>query len=200
MIRDLDATLANLLTNQAPPGSELASSEITFDLPDSEWRQRLNDLTVNCYLYDVRENMDLRTTELIVQRSADGLRAARIRPPVRIDCAYAITAWSVANNDPVLEEHRVLSQVLRVLLIHKRIPQTDLVGSMVDQPVPYPIIVAAPDANRNMPEFWRALDQELKPSLNYVVTLGMWLEAVPNPMPRVVEEIVVGAANMDELP
>jgi hypothetical protein len=42
---------------------------------------------VNCYLYDVRENREMRTNEALTVHSADGLRAARIRPPVRIDCA-----------------------------------------------------------------------------------------------------------------
>ncbi len=202
MIRDLDATLAAMLTNQALPGSELAGSVIKFDLPDSEWRQQVSQLTVNCYLYDVRENTDLRTSEPILRRSLDGLRASRIRPPVRVDCAYSITAWSVATTDPVLEEHRLLSQVLRVLLTHRQIPASDLVGSMVDQPPPYPWVIATPDTSRNMPDFWKALDQELKPSLNYVITLAMWIDPIPADAALLpaVQTVVVDAANLDELP
>lgn len=202
MIRDLDDTLAAMLKNRAPAGSELAGAEIKFDLPDSKWRQKLNKLTVNCYLYDVRENTELRTVEPLLRRSADGLRASRLRPPVRVDCGYSITAWSVANTDPVLEEHRVLSQALLVLLQHRRIPQADLQGSMVNQPPPYPTVIAAPDASKNMPDFWKALDQELRPSLNYVVTLGMWLDPVPvdAAMTPVVQTITVDAANLEEQP
>jgi hypothetical protein len=202
VIRDLDDTIAAMLANRAPAGSELAGAEIKFDLPDSQWRQKLNTLTVNCYLYDVRENTDLRTVEPVLRRSGDGTRASRLRPPVRVDCAYSITAWSVANADPVLEEHRVLSQALLVLLQHRRIPTADLQGSMVNQPPPYPTVIAAPDANKNMPDFWKALDQELRPSLNYVVTLAMWLEPTPPDaaLTPVVEEIVVDAANLDEQP
>lgn len=202
MIRDLDDTIAAMLKHRAPVGSELAGADVKFDLPDSKWRQKLNKLTVDCYLYDVRENTDLRTVEPVLHRSADGLRGSRLRPPVRVDCAYSITAWSVSNADPVLEEHRVLSQALLVLLQNKRIPQADLHGSMVNQPAPYPTVIAAPDASKNMPDFWKALDQELRPSLNYVVTLAMWLDPTPPDaaLLPVVQTIGIQAANLEEQP
>lgn len=202
MIQDLDATLSALLKHHAPVGSLLAGADVKFDLPDSKWRTKINKLTVDLYLYDVRENKELRTHEGVMRRSLDGLRAARLRPPVRVDCAYSISAWSVAQNDPVLEEHRLLSEVLLVLLQHPQIPPADLVGTMAGQPPPYPWIVASPDPGRDMSEFWRALDQELKPALNYVVTLGMWLDPIPADaaLTPVVQQIVVTGANMDEKP
>jgi hypothetical protein len=202
VIRDLDDTIAAMLKNRAPVGSELAGADIKFDLPDSKWRQQLHTLTVNCYLYDVRENMELRTAEPVLRRAADGTRASRLRPPIRVDCGYSITAWSVANTDPVLEEHRVLSQTLLVLLQNRQIAPADLQGSMVHQPPPYPWVVAAPNAHESMPEFWRALDQELKPSLNYVVTLAMWLDPVPADaaLTPVVQAVTVTAANLEEQP
>ncbi len=48
----------------------------------------------------------------------------------------------------------------------------------------------------------KALDQELRPSLNYVVTLGMWLDPVPPDagLGRVVDRVVVEAANLAEKP
>lgn len=202
MIRDLDATLSALLRNHAVPGSELAGADIRFDLPDSKWRARVNTLTVDCYLYDVRENRELRTYEGVLKRSADGLRAARLRPPVRVDCAYSISAWSVSQHDPVLEEHRLLSQVLGVLLRFPEIPVADRVGLMTQQPAPYPTVVASPDPGRDMAEFWRALDQELKPALNYVVTLGMWLDPIPADaaLAPLVQSVTVKVANLDEKP
>jgi len=202
MIRDLDDTIASMLKNRAPAGSALAGSVITFDLPDTAWRKNVTNLTVNCYLYDIRENTELRTEQPILRRSADLTRAAHLRPPVRIDCAYSITAWSVSNTDAVLEEHRVLSQALLVLLQNRRILAADLKGSMVNQPNPYPTVVAAPDSTKNNPDFWKALDQELRPALNYVVTLALWLDPVPADltMGRVVEQVVVAGANRDEWP
>jgi hypothetical protein len=202
MIRDLDETIATMLANEAPAASELAAADIKFDLPDSKWRGGVTKLTVNCYLYDIRENREMRTVEPVLRRSQDGTRAGRLRPPVRVDCAYSITAWSVATSDAVLEEHRVLSQVLLVLVHNPQIPAGDLIGSMANQPPPYPSVVATPEATKNMPDFWRALDQQLKPSLNYVVTLAMWPDATPpdNALTRVVDSYVVNAANRDEQP
>jgi len=194
--------MASMLHNRAPAASLLAGALINFDLPDTQWRNTVNKLTVNCYLYDVRENRELRRAESTLYRSADGKKAALRRPAVRVDCAYSITAWSVANKDRVLEEHRVLSQVLLLLLQNPRIPAGDLKGTMLNQPQPYPTVVAAPDSTKNNPEFWKALDQELRPALNYVVTLGMWLDPVPADvdMGRVVEAITYKEGQREEWP
>ncbi len=179
MIRDLDATIQTMLDTLAAPGSELAGADISFDLPDAEWRGSLANLTVNCYLYDVRENLELRTNERLIQRSELGVPMALRRPPVRIDCTYCITAWSPATAESVLEEHRLLSQVLRLLLQNPTIPSGVLQGSLATQIPPYPRVIAAPDAIKNGPEFWGALDQQLKPSLNYIITLAMLLDDEP---------------------
>jgi hypothetical protein len=177
----------------------LAGADISFDLPDADWRGGLETLTVNCYLYDIRENLELRTREPVLQRSPDGTRATRRPPPVRIDCAYCITAWSRATEESVLEEHRLLSQVLLVLLRNPTIPASALQGSLVNQVPPYPTVIAAPDGVKNQPEFWGALDQQLKPSLNYVVTLAVMLDVVSDPLPPVVDEVRVATAHREEL-
>lgn len=200
MIRDLDDTIQALLTDSAPPGSELAGATISFDLPDAEWRQALGNLTVNCYLYDIRENIALRTGEPLLERSLDRTRASRRRPPVRIDCGYCITAWSPATSESVADEHRLLSQVLMVLLQNPTIPQSALRGSLVTQIAPYPTVVALPDGVKNQPEFWGALDQQLKPSLNYVMTIAMMLDPPPSSLGPVVEQVEVDTLHRDELP
>ena len=154
MIRDLDITIQAMLETLAPPGSVLASADVTFDLPDAEWRTGITSLTVNCYLYDVRENREMRTNERLVQRSDTGIPMALRQPPVRVDCTYCITAWSPAENESVLEEHRLLSQVLRLLLQNPTIPPGVLQGSLVTQIPPYPRVIAGPSDIKNMPEFW----------------------------------------------
>ena len=201
MIRDLDLTIRELLDTRAVPGSELAGAEVVFDLPDGTWRAGLAGLTVNCYLYDVRENAALRTQEPLLERSADGTRAVRIRPPARIDCSYCITAWSTATDDPVLEEHRVLSQVLRIILANPSLPTDVLQGTLATQIPPYPTIIAAADGIRTQPDFWDALDQQLKPSLNYVVTLAMLLddERTEDDMAPVVQQVEVIDHHLAEL-
>jgi hypothetical protein len=201
VIGDLDLTVRALLETRAPAGSELAGADVVFDLPDADWRAGLGGLTVDCYLYDLRENAELRTDEPLLQRSADGTRASRLRPPARIDCSYCITAWSTATDEPVLEEHRVLSQIVRILLANPTIPVDVLQGTLATQIPPYPTIIAASDGIRNQPDFWGALDQQLKPSLNYVVTLAMLLddELAEADLGPVVQQVVVDGANLAEL-
>ncbi len=138
----------------------------------------------------------MRTHEPLTVRT--GNTVARIAPPVRIDCAYCITAWSPATTDAVLEEHDLLSQVLLVLLRNPTIPPAALVGSLVGQIPPYPTVIASVDGIvKNHPQFWTALDQKLKPSLNYIVTLAMLLDAIPTGIPTPYKSVVITAGQLD---
>ena len=204
MIRDLDSTIQTLFESQPPfdPTIDPPLSDpvpvISFDLPDADWRLSLEGPTVNFYLYDVRENRKIRTTEPIVQRSPDGTRAFRRQPPARIDCAYCITAWSPAASESVLEEHHMLSQVLTMLLQNRTIPAEMLVGTLENQIPPYPTVIASADGIKNQPEFWGALDQQLKPSLNYVVTLALILDEAPEELPLAVADVDIDTKQFGE--
>lgn len=192
MIKDLDATLLQLLKANALPGSILAGASISFDLPDADWRATLSGPTVNCYLYDIHENLELRTHQPLLARS--GQNVMRMAPPIRVDCAYCITAWSTAASDAVLDEHELLSQVLLALLRNPTLPASILQGSLVGQIPPYPTVIASLDGIvKNHPQFWTALDQKLKPSLNYVVTLAMSLEPGPTAVPTPYASVVITA-------
>jgi hypothetical protein len=191
MIHDLDETIRHLLRQGASAGSSLLNADIKFDVPDAAWRLSLTKLTVNCYLYDINENREMRTHEPLRVRSADHKRVAEIGPPRRVDCSYCITAWSMSTTEPVLEEHRLLSEVLLVILRHPTIPRSMLQGSLVDQIAPYPTVIASQGGEKN-PDFWQALDQRLKPSLNYVVTLAVLLDVIPADaaLPSAVQTVV----------
>ncbi len=195
MVRDLDSTLGVLLKQGAVPGSELAQAKICFDLPDATWRGELSEIghSINCYLYDVHENAELRSHEPLLQRqrSGDELRAVRRRAPVRIDCAYSITAWSPADKEAVLEEHRLLSQALVVLLKHPTIPREVLRGELANQIPPYPTVIAAPNGLEKHSELWSVLEHPVKPSLDYVVTLALMLDQPPAELPLAVEDVAV---------
>ena len=88
MIRDLDLTVRQLLETRAPSGSGSAGADVVFDLPDADWRAGLGRLTVDCYLYDLRENAELRTEEPLLQRSADGTPLACGRRPDRLQLLH----------------------------------------------------------------------------------------------------------------
>ncbi|KUL25590.1 DUF4255 domain-containing protein [Actinoplanes awajinensis] len=184
MIKDLDTTIATLLHGPAA-GPELSHAAITFELPDRAWLQRLaDDLTVNCYLHAVAENLDLRTAEPLLQRSGDGQLATWREPPAHLDCTYAVTAWSRAE-DGTLDEHRLLSQVVRVLLRHREFPRDALAGALVHQPLHSPTGNLGRDGVATRPEFWSALEQRPRPVLVYVVTLAVFVNEPGEPVPTV---------------
>ncbi|MBD2385522.1 Pvc16 family protein [Cylindrospermum sp. FACHB-282] len=85
MLQDLDETLKKLLEvglSQTPIGAV----KISFAAPGSE----VEEQTVNLFLYDIRENLELRSNDWLVQRQGDGT-ALKYQPPARVDCSYLIT-------------------------------------------------------------------------------------------------------------
>jgi hypothetical protein len=178
MIKDLDLTLKSLLTGEADPGSELSQANLSFAVPDEDWQKKGNKLDLNVYLYDIRENRELRTNERQVERNPDG-RVVQWLPPPRIDCSYIITAWNKATSgaeDNELQEHRLLSQVLMVLLKNPFIPADYLQGLLVGQQPRMPMISAQPGRLTEPVEFWNTLNTPVRPSVHCIVTLSLDLD------------------------
>ncbi|MFQ5881379.1 MAG: Pvc16 family protein [Candidatus Methylomirabilales bacterium] len=201
MIQNLDSTMERLLREKVPLPPE--QYDVTFDRPDSDRTAGFapNRVTLNLYLYEIRENLELRRPEWKREVQPDGTFVKR-RPSVRIDCAYLITAWSPADpvNQPGVateQEHTLLSQVLTVLLRYPTIPPEVLQGRLVGQEPPLPTMVAQPDGLPSPAEFWTALNNLLRPSLNLVVTISIdpraYLEPPQRLMPVVSKTLEVGA-------
>jgi hypothetical protein len=181
MIQDLDETLKQLLTAELPLRN--GEVEIAFDQPTTKWSGRLNGPAVNLFLFDVRENTSLRTLGWEPSGNgnpADNL-ARRKRPPLRVDCHYILTTWA---SDPE-DEHSLLTRCLLALFRHPTLPQAHLAGSLKDQPWEMPARLAQPDKLPNPAELWSALNNEVRPSISYVVTLALdpWTE-VATPLVR----------------
>src|SRR4029077_322341 len=90
---------------------------VRFDQPSEDWEPTAG-LNLNVYLYDVRENLELRAPVPRLQLERDGTMLRR-QPPARINLFYAVTAWSALEQHveaQILEEHRLLADVLRTLL------------------------------------------------------------------------------------
>jgi hypothetical protein len=173
MIDDLDRTLETLLKRGLPPGL-VEQVTISFHTPNDQFPPSTVALpAVNLFLYDVRENRDLRVAEWTVEKMPDGT-ARQTRPPVRIDCSYLITAWpSEASSSAPFDEHRLLSEVMRVMLRHPTLPPQVLQGSLVDQGVaPYTVALQSGHF-QNLGEFWQALGGRPRAALNYTVTLAL---------------------------
>ncbi|MBN1813547.1 MAG: DUF4255 domain-containing protein [Anaerolineae bacterium] len=173
MINDLDKTLEELLERELPP--ELVSQvTISFATPDDQFPPSSVTLpAIDLFLYDVRENRELRSNEWVVERNGDGT-ATKKRPPVRVECSYLITAWpSESSTTPAQDEHRLLSEVMQALLRYRRIPVEALRGSLAGQEPPLPASTLQPGHLQSVGEFWQALGGKPKAALNYTVTIGV---------------------------
>lgn len=169
MIDDLDKTIEKLLRQELKINN--GQIDIKFDQPKREWSTRLNKPTVNFYLYDVRENPILRESQwnrLPDVTNGNGERKARLkRSPFRIDCFYVLTTWAADPKD----EHRLLARCLNALLRHPILPEGQLEGQLKEPSYEIQARLARHDQLTNPAELWGSLDNEIRPSLPYVVTL-----------------------------
>lgn len=186
MIDDLDRTVEELLRRELSPGL-VKQVGISFAAPDSDFPPSSVSLpAVDLFLYDVRENLELRNTEWIVEHRDDGT-AVRKRTPTRVDCSYLITAWaSDSSTTRAFDEHHLLSEVMKVLLRHPTIPEVLLQGGLKGQAPPLPSSTLQPGRLQSVSEFWQALGGKPKAALNYTVTIGI----VPD-SPQDTERLVI---------
>jgi len=167
MLSDLDETIKQLLIQKGK--LDPAEVDINYHTPDREWSSSVSKPTVNIYLYDIRENHRLRSTEFAITRDQNG-NATRKKTPSRIDFSYLITVWT----KDIVDEHRLLWHVLMTLFRFNELPEDILTGQLVNQICPVKASTAQPDGLFNNPaDFWSALDNEIKPSVSYVVTLPL---------------------------
>jgi hypothetical protein len=189
MFQDLDTTLTQVLNDPAAP-VELQNADKSFVTPDKNFTP--GQVTVNLFLYDVKENRELRDPVPIVEKV--GNTYIRRQPPLRVDCSYIVTAWSNATAAvKVAEEHRLLSQVLMWLSRFPTLPSTFLRGSLIGQPFPVYINVAQMDPNKNAGEFWNALGISPRSAFYLTVTIALDLSLQAPEGPAVVtKEIRLG--------
>lgn len=184
MLDDLDSSLRQLLIHELPDLQRTTETSVTicFDAPsEGTIRQRP---ALNLFLYDVRENLDLRNNEWSVQRRANGT-AVKQRPAARMDCSYLITAW--ASSDDPQQEHHLLGSVMKLLLRHRTLPEAVLQGSLRGlEPLP---ILAGLRSNylQNVGEAWQALGGKAKVALNCTITLTVPIDEPEVELPLVLE-------------
>lgn len=168
MLADLDESLRMLLRRElGEQGFEGVA--IAFDAPSRDWSAALSGPTVNVFLYDIQEAAELRDREWQEHRGGNG-EARLTRPPLRVDCSYAVTGWARAVED----EHRLVSQVLAILYAYERLPAADLAGSLGDPAVQrFPLQTRIGRVrSEGRADFWNAVGGPYKASLDYVVTLA----------------------------
>jgi Pvc16 N-terminal domain len=168
LIHELDQTLAALLSRELPARDQIT---VSFAAPDDQFSVKLP--AVDLFLYDIRENLELRSNDSLIERR-DDLTSIRFQPPVRVDASYLITAWpGGGGGDASEDEHKLLSAVMRVLLRYPKLPRELLKGSLANQDLPLPVSTLQPGRLQSLGEFWQALGGKPKAALNYTVTLSV---------------------------
>jgi hypothetical protein len=186
MLQDLDATLAALIDAELPAGNVT----ISFAAPDDQFPPPHVTLpALSLFLYDVRENRELRSGQWELERTNGSF--TRTPPPVRVECSYLITAWpSPSVLDPSEEEHGLLGDVMKVLLRYPVIPDRYLRGELVGQEPPMPARIIADTQLHSLGELWQAMGGKPKAALHYAVTVGVTLFGPSDAGPAVTSKII----------
>jgi hypothetical protein len=171
MIADLDETLRQLLIAEMPVKNK--EVDISFHQPKREWSSRLNKPTINLFLYNLRENTNLRQPQWESFPRGDNQSHLK-RSPFRVDCFYMITVWAAEPED----EHRLLSRTLLALFRFPVLPEDRLVGGLKNQPFEIQTLLADPETLTNPADLWSAMDNEMRSSIPFMVTLAFdpWKE------------------------
>ena len=166
MFQDLDKTLATFIERELA----VANVTVSFATPDGDFPPVDVSLpAIDLFLYDIRENMELHSNDRTVERRNG--RVYRQQAPIRIDCSYLITAWSSATN-PIDDEHRLLGEVMKILLRHRELPADVLQGELVGLAPPVRARSARTGYLQSLGEFWQAMGGKPKASLHYMLTVS----------------------------
>ncbi|HEY5814061.1 MAG TPA: Pvc16 family protein [Terrimicrobiaceae bacterium] len=169
MIADLSQTLRRILTHRGP--EPLRSAQIVFDRPADPFNPQ--QTTVDLFLFDIREDLELRSNEPVIERKNGQIITHR--PPLRLACSYLVTAWpgGLTGDEAVLLEQTLLSQTLQVLAAQPTIDPVLLQGSLRGQQPPLPVVATLVDPHKNLSDFWTALGSKLRPSLTVRITVAL---------------------------
>jgi hypothetical protein len=194
MIDPLDGMLRDVI--QSRVAGFIGPTQVGFGPPNADWKAAViaaGEERFNLYLYDMRENVRLRSNEPHTSQSG-GLVTMNLPSP-RLDCTYLVTAWSpVAPGpllDPAREEHQLLYRALAVFMQFRPLDAGDVYATPVPSGMtlaaftaaapalaaqPLPFDAASPDAPHEPAEFWTTLKVDSRPAIRLTVTIPVVLE------------------------
>jgi Pvc16 N-terminal domain len=188
VIADLDAALKALLERELPDAIASATS-ISFETPDADFPAGGVTLpAIDLFLYDVRENTELRSNEWLVERTASD-ELLRHAPPTRVACSYLVTAWG-SGTSPARDEHRLLSEVLKVLVRFPAMPPELLNGELAGQTPAVSLARLGPGPLESATALWQALGGKPRAGVNVTVTVGVPTAPPEDAGPPVREPVV----------
>ncbi|KAA2258078.1 DUF4255 domain-containing protein [Solihabitans fulvus] len=191
MIHEVDEGLRLLLAEEGLPGDGV---ELVFDAPTKDWAAKRNAPTVNVFLYDLREDLTRRRTGTQEEHDGDGTVVGWQEPPLWYQLSYLVSAWTTRP----IDEHRLLSEVLRGVSRHDTLQTDWLTGSLAELGLAVLVDAggAVPDGNAAT-DLWSGLGGQLKPSIGLRVIAPLQGNREPAG-PPVTEGMVVRVGGTDE--
>jgi len=178
----LNSILKKILLSE--PNADV--SEVSFAKPTRDWAAGLTRPTINCWFFQVEENVNLRSMEQTLdspqrkktlqeskrsEKYPNEVTIAKIRyAPRRFDFSYLVTAWS---NEPE-DEHKLLWRALNLFNQNHVVMTDGLVEDLDNQPYDIPIVVSkTADIGINMTDLWSVLDNYMHPGFIITSTLAL---------------------------
>ena len=171
MLLDIHNTLQQLIYKRGQISPR--EVDITFEAPTRERIDRLTRPTINVFLFDLVENIDLRQSDFQTTRDSNGHIERRLLPR-RFDLRYMVSALTTAIED----EHELLWRVLLTLVQHPQIPPELLSDGLRTLEPPLTTRVCQGDEGQRMSGIWTALGVPPHPALYYVVTVPVDMKLV----------------------
>jgi hypothetical protein len=168
----------------------LIPAQVRFQPPDAQLRADvlgLNQMVVNAYLVELRENRKLRSNER-TQTIQSGFVYFE-QAPERVECHYLLSAWSPAQLapgiEPTVDEHALLYETIAALTLaapfNPARVYTPADPRLALWPVPFrdvelPTTVLSEGFGK-LSEFWSTMgtDARWKPVIHLIVTLPVAL-------------------------
>lgn len=189
MIDDLDRTLEEMLKRALPPGI-VSQVSISFATPDGNFPPTSVTLpAIDLFLYDVREDMERRDNEWLLERTASG-EINKVPPQVRIECSYLVTAWAKVANSQAIDEHYLLGETMKALLRYPKIPAEVLQGTLAGKTPLLPTTTLQAGRLQSAGEFWQALGGKPKAAFHYTVTIGSDIHEDAELGPQVTDKLL----------
>lgn len=189
MIDDLDKTVDALLRRSLPPGI-VNQVSISFATPDGNFPPASVTLpAIDLFLYDIREDVERRDTEWLVERTPTG-EINRTPPEVRIECSYLVTAWAKDAVTQAQDEHYLLGETMKAMLRYSRIPAEVLQGALANKLPLLPTSTLQAGRLQSPGEFWQALGGKPKAAFHYSVTFGAEIRGTAELGPQVTDKLL----------
>lgn len=153
---------------------------IRFDLPDVDAMQ--SDAAVSVFLYDIHEDLQLRTAE---PRGFNAVTGRLLPGWANVKCSYLITYWESTSpatdagnpdSQPDNQAIKVMSQVLAALINNRQ---------LANIPEAYTQVMPPKENLNSLGNFWQALGNRPRLSLNYCVTVPISLRDKGEEVPPV---------------